>query len=500
MNSPPRHQVIVAGGGISGLVTAWRLNRAGVDVTLLEAQPRVGGCMQSEKRDGFILEKGPFNVLVRDDAFHELLEACGGDVAPVRASDDAGARYVLKGGRLLKVPMGPGALLRTPLLSGRAKLRLLRGMILSARAKKDEPTIAEAAERRLGVEVADTFISSIVAGIFGGDSRRLSLKACFPKAWRFDQHRRSPLAYEIGVLRAKKKQAKQHANRRAHKGLVSFRDGLQSLADWLADQLGTDLVTSCRAESITPDADGYTLTCRAAGGPRSFRCRHLVLATPKDVTAGLLRPIEPSVSQTLDEIESASLVVLNLGYRREHIGHPMSGYGFLVPAGEREMPVMGVLWADSAFPHHGPDARRLIRVFMGGARDGQAAARTDEELLRIASDAVNGLLAITGEPVLVDICRWPASIPQYHLGHTQRVERVLESIGPRGNLHLVGNYLRGVSINDCVREGTQMAENIINRLGDRTKDTSHNEASEEFAAAVREAARHPDSLPDRLSA
>jgi len=500
MNSVPHRQVVVVGGGISGLVTAWRLKNAGVDVMLLEAQPTVGGCMQSEKRDGFILEKGPFNVLVCDDAFHDLLADCSADVAPVRASDDAGARYVLKGGRLLKVPMGLGALLRTPLLSGRAKIRLLRGMILSARAEKDEPTIAEAAQRRLGAEVADTFISSIVAGIFGGDSRRLSLKACFPKAWRFDQQRRSPLAYEIGVLRAKKKQARERPDRQAHKGLISFRGGLQSLADWLADQLGADLIASCRVESITPVADGYTLTCSGNDRPRDICCRHLVLATPKDVTAGLLRPMEPVASQTLDAIESASLVVLNLGYRREDVGHPMSGYGFLVPAGEREVPVMGVLWADSAFPHHGPDDRRLIRVFMGGARDPQAATRTDEELLGIAAGALNGLLDITGEPVLVDICRWPASIPQYHLGHTQRIERLLEAIRPLGNLHLVGNYLRGVSINDCVREGTHMAEMIISRLGDQTEDTSHNDASEELAATAPEMARHPDPFPDRLSA
>jgi len=500
MNSAPHRQVVVVGGGISGLVTAWRLKHAGVDVMLLEAQPTVGGCMQSKHHDGFILEKGPFNVLVRDEPFYELLEECSADVAPVHASDDANARYVLKGGRLLKVPMGPGALLRTPLLSGRAKIRLLRGMILSARAKKDEPTIAEAAERRLGAEVADTFISSIVAGIFGGDSRKLSLNACFPKAWRFDQQCHSPLAYELGVLRAKKKQAREHPDRQAHKGLMSFRGGLQSLADWLADQLGPDLITSCRVESITPAADGYTLNCIGKDELREVRCQHLVLATPKDVTAGLLRAMEPVAAETLDAIESASLVVLNLGYRREDVGHPMSGYGFLVPAGERGMPVMGVLWADSAFPHHGPDDRRLIRVFMGGARDPQAAARTDEELLGIAAGAINGLLAITGEPVLIDICRWPASIPQYHLGHTQRIERLLEAMRPLGNLHLVGNYLRGVSINDCVREGTHMAKMIINRLGDQTGNTSHVDASEGPAAAAPGAARHSDPLPDRLSA
>jgi oxygen-dependent protoporphyrinogen oxidase len=460
MVSDDTRDVIVVGGGITGLTAAWQLRRRGVDACLLEAETGVGGCMRSERRDGFLLEKGPFNVLVRDPAFRGVLDECAGEIGPRVAAEAARRRYLLRRGALHEVPTGPGALLRTPLLSGRAKARLLRGMLLSRRARVEEPTIAQAAERRLGPEVAETFISSIVAGVFGGDSRELSLKACFPKAWAFDRRCRSPLLYEMSVLRQRRREAKQAGGPPPLKGLVSFGDGLQALPDWLGAALGPDLVTGCRVESIERHADGWTVDGRVDGDARRFACRRLVLATPKQGAAGLLAPLAPAATAVLDEIECASLVVLNLGYRSRDVEHPMVGYGFLVPANEPDMPVMGVLWADSAFPHHAADDRRLVRVFMGGPRDPHAADRPTDELLATATSALGGLLGLRADPVLVDVCRWPAAIPQYHLGHEQRLDRLDAALRHLPDLHLAGNYLRGVSINDCVRDGLALGDSL----------------------------------------
>jgi oxygen-dependent protoporphyrinogen oxidase len=453
MESDSRRDVIVIGAGISGLVTARHLQKAGIDVAVLEAEHAVGGCMRSERREGFILEKGPFNVLVRDEPFKTLLDECAEEAAPIKAAPEANRRYLLRHGALEEVPMGPGGLVGTKLLSLRAKLRLLRGMLLSARSSAPDPSIAEVATRRLGAEVAETFISSIVAGVFGGDSRKLSLKACFPKAWRFDQACRSPLLYEMAVMRRKRKEAQRDPDCDRYKGLISFDGGLQTLPDALAVRLGLRLRTGC---------------------PMS--CRRVVLATPKSGAADLLRPLVPEAAAELDGIESASLVVLNLGYRRQDVAHPMVGYGFLVPSNEPEMPVMGGLWADSAFPHHAESDRRVIRVFMGGPRDPSAADRTDSELLATADDALRDLLGISADPVLVDVCRWPASIPQYRPGHTERIDRLSLIVNEVPGLHLVGNYARGVSINDCVREGTLAAGDIIQQLARTDHDERSNHA------------------------
>ncbi|UCD75160.1 MAG: protoporphyrinogen oxidase [Phycisphaerales bacterium] len=455
-------QAIVVGAGISGLVTAWRLKKAGVDVGLLEIEKALGGCMRTEKRDGLILEKGPFNVLVRDDAFRNLLDECAGEVATVTASEAGNARFLYRKGVLHEVPMGPGGLIGTPLLSFGAKTRLLTGMLFSRPARNDEPTIAEAARRRLGAEVADTFISSIVAGVFGGDSRRLSLKACFPKAWQFDRRKWSPLLYEMKVLREKRRRLQADPELNRYRGLISFRDGLQALPDWLGRQLGDGLLPGRRVVSIEQYGGSYRLHClrNGRGTEETFSCRHLVLATPAPATSRLLQPLAPEASDILDSIQSASLVVLNLAYREEDVGHPMQGYGFLVPASEGDMPVMGVLWADSAFPHHGREGTRIIRVFMGGPRDAQATERSDAELLDIATSALRGPLQLAGEPSLVDICRWPRAIPQYHVGHLDRVQRIESEISILPRLYVIGSYLRGVSINDCVREATELGERL----------------------------------------
>jgi oxygen-dependent protoporphyrinogen oxidase len=486
--------IIVVGGGISGLVAAWKLKSVGADVALVESNNRVGGCMRSEHRDGFILEKGPFNVLVRDEAFHDLLDACEGDVKPIRASEDSNARWLLKNGRLHAVPTGPPALIGSPLLSVGAKLRMLRGMLIGRRADTDEPTIHQAAERRLGREVADTFISSIVAGVFGGDSRKLSLKACFPKAWRFDRERRSPLLYEMKVLREKKRRMHADSRLAARNGLISFDGGLQSLADWLAAQLGDGLLARTRVESIEQTDDGYVLRCSRGAERITTTCRHLVLATPAPATADLLRALAPRASETLEQIETASLVVLNLGYRKADIGHPMRGYGFLVPSTETDVPIMGVLWADSAFPHHAPPDQRLIRIFMGGPRDPGAAQCNNDELLRRGIDAVKDLLSITGEPSLVDICRWPNSIPQYHLGHPDRVEAIRAGIANLPGLHLVGSYLTGVSVNDCVRDATRIVDEIIHT---DQKSVSSCARSRPPSAADRRTAIGPNTMKPR---
>jgi oxygen-dependent protoporphyrinogen oxidase len=476
MESDSRRDVIVIGAGISGLVTARHLQKAGIDVAVLEAEHAVGGCMRSERREGFILEKGPFNVLVRDEPFKTLLDECAEEAAPIKAAPEANRRYLLRHGALEEVPMGPGGLVGTKLLSLRAKLRLLRGMLLSARSSAPDPSIAEVATRRLGAEVAETFISSIVAGVFGGDSRQLSLKACFPKAWRFDQDCRSPLLYEMAVMRKKRKEAARDPDCNRYKGLISFDNGLQALPDALAGRLGPRLRTGCRVESIERDGGGYRLRLQSKDEPKTMSCRRVVLATPKSGAADLLRPLVPEAAAELDGIESASLVVLNLGYRRQDVAHPMVGYGFLVPSNEPEMPVMGGLWADSAFPHHAESDRRVIRVFMGGPRDPSAADRTDSELLATADDALRDLLGISADPVLVDVCRWPASIPQYRPGHTERIDRLSLIVNEVPGLHLVGNYARGVSINDCVREGTLAAGDIIQQLARTDHDERSNHA------------------------
>ena len=451
-------KVVVVGGGISGLTIAWHLKRAGVDVCLLDAAPGVGGCIQTESRDGFLLEKGPFNVMVRDPSFEDLLLAVEDEVPVVAASDVAKKRYIYLNGRLSAVPTNPIALMTTGLLSLGGRLRLLRGLFVSGKAGRAEETIDQVATRRIGRQAADNLVSAAISGIFAGDTKKLSLSACFPTVGRIDAEATSLIGYGLSAALRKKKGDRP---KRRWRGLVSIEGGLGALTGVLGRYLGADLLSGCRVESTTPRADGFDVGyVDAEGVQRKLACERLVLASSAHETGRLLAPALPEAASALGAIYSASLVVLNLGFRRTDVGHPLDGFGFLVPQTQAGFPLMGSLWADSIFPHHAPPDKRLIRVFIGGARDPGSVDRSDDELLTIAMDSLRGLLKLTGDPVLVDPCRYRAAIPQYHAGHRERIVRLRESTAKLPRLHLVGNYLEGVSLNDCVRLAARVAGEV----------------------------------------
>ena len=476
--------VIVIGAGISGLTAAWRLKQAGIDVCVLESDNDVGGAMRTERRDGFLLEKGPFNVIVRDEAFERLLKDLGNEIEVIEASRSAArARYVLHDDRLCKVPSNPLDLVTTPLLTLGGKARLLRGLVASRRPRADDDSIDNAARRRFGPQVADRLVSALCVGIFAAESRELSLSACLPSAAEIDTQSRSPLSFMIA---RRFRQRRNDKTPRRWRGLVSFREGLGELPKILAAQLSQALCTSCRALSIRKIGRQYEINCSINGGTGpTFRTGQLVLAVPMSATATLLGCLAPEISQHITTIPSSGLVVLNLGFERRHVGHPLDGYGFLVPATSSSFPLLGVLWADSVFKRHAPPNRRLLRVFMGGSRRPDMLTKHDGELVDIACIALRDLLRLTSEPNLIDVCRWPDSIPQYRPAHVQRVAQINQQLQHYPGLHLIGNYLEGISINDCVRTASRAASDIARHIG-ATKNSHQLAETNDHSAATRQ--------------
>lgn len=455
----PDFDVIVIGAGVSGLTAAWHLHRAGLRVALLEAAGKVGGCTRTTHRDGFLLEEGPFNVIIRDPAFEALLSDLGSEIQVVTAGAVARNRFIFRHGRLHKVPSNPIALAATGLLSPTARLRLVAGLMASRRAGADEQTIEQFAVRRFGRQVSDTMFSALIAGIFAGDVRRLSFKACFPAIARVDERATSLIGY--GVRRALRARRKNVHRKRRWRGLVSIEGGLGHLMDTLAKPLGSDHRINCPVDRIHKEESGYSVEFRRNDQCETLTCRRLLLATPAPVTAKLLSAIEPAAAEAIARIPSASLAVLNLGFKREHVGHPLNGYGFLVPHNEPDFPLLGVLWADSIFPNHAPADSHLMRVFVGGARNPEMFDRTDDQLLATTQEFLRDLLQLSGPPSLVHVSRYPSAIPQYELGHVEVCKHIRTAVQKHPGLYLAGNYLEGVSLNDCIKSATRIAHEIV---------------------------------------
>ena len=453
----------VIGGGVSGLATAWFLRKAGRDVRLLEKNPAVGGCMRTLRQDGFLLEQGPFNVLVRDPAFEQLLGDLGDDIEVESAGPDAKMRYLYLGGRLVPLPSGPVSLVTSRFLSASGKMRLLAEPICARRPKSDDPTIGEFATRHFGAEFAQNVLGAFVTGVFGGDADRLSLKSCFPSLGRLDREHRSLFLHGLSV--PIRRIGKPKNPRRRWKGLINFVGGLGAVSDAIARGLGNAVSTNCEVTSIEHRSEGYCVTYSASGVSQSLDTRHVVLATPIGQAIGLLESMAGEragqIGALLASVESVPLVVLNLGFRREDIGHDLKGFGFLVPPTEEGLSFLGVLWASSIFPSHAPPDRHLLRVFAGGAKRPELAQKNDGELVALAMDELRDLLELRGDPVLVNSCRHANAVPQYYPGHTEMVRCIRAQLSSVPNLHLVGNYLEGVSINDCVRQARETVQKMV---------------------------------------
>jgi oxygen-dependent protoporphyrinogen oxidase len=459
-----RKDVVVIGAGISGLVCAYRLKSLGVDVLLLEKSDRAGGVMQSEIIDGYQIERGP-NSSQGTEELLALVEELGMTGELVEGDPKAPA-YVYFKGRLHPVPSGPGAFLRSRLLSAKGKLRILTEPFVPARRSGEEESIASFARRRIGAEAAERLVAPFVSGVYAGDAERLSAQAAFPRLANLETGYgglfRGMMAKAREARRAKKAVAaaldKATPTRRR---LVSFKGGMESLPKTLARKMGEDLLTGISNFNlqISNQPDRFSLEFERARNRQRVTCDRVVIATPARAAAALVRNSSDELGGLLGEIYYPPLVIVCLAYDESSIATPLDGFGFLVPPGER-MNILGCVWNSSLFKGRAPEGHALITVFIGGARNTEAAQLADAELVTVAHSELQKVLGISGEPRVVTVTRWERAIPQYDIGHAERVRRIEELLRDRRGLHLIGNYLHGVSTGDCIKEADRAAKEI----------------------------------------
>jgi protoporphyrinogen/coproporphyrinogen III oxidase len=448
---------LVIGGGISGLVCAYALRKAGVEVQLIEASSRLGGIIRSEWRNGFLLELGP-QSFSGTAPLRGLCSELDVESQLVHAPSKA-PRFVLVGGKLQAVPLSPPAFIGSPLFSRATKWSIARDLLGKTYPPHEDESIAAFVRRKFSAELLDKLVGPFVSGIYAGDPELLSVRSAFPQLYEAEKSAGSVIR---GMMRA----AKSKSGNRGRPTLLSFREGNETLIRALASRLGSSLRTGVEATHIALSNQGsasrfkIALTGTAAEG--TITTDRLILATSTEVAARLFHHAQPAFEQTLGGIEYAPLTVVSLGYRRENVGHSLDGFGFLVPrsAGLR---VLGTVWNSSLFPNRAPDEHVLLTSFAGGATDPEVANLSPDELVNLVHREIAPLLAIARTPVFSNIQLYRRALPQYNLGHAARLT-ALENLRQQiPNLWFTGNYLRGPAIGACVDQSLAVADQILSR-------------------------------------
>ena len=434
---------IVVGAGMSGLVRAHALARRGEDVLLLEASEAVGGVMQTRSQDGFLLELGPNTVRPTPELWGLVEEL--GLTGEALLADPKLPRYVSWKGGLHALPTSPLALASTPLLSASGKLRLFAEPFV-AKGTDPEESVHAFFARRLGPEIAERFLEPFVGGIFAGSARDLVLSAVFPTLDRWEKEKGSLFRGALADRRRPRTGAP------APRGLLSFREGLQALPRALASRLGKRLEASTPVQSLRPVPGGGWAFTTSSGVRTSGEA---ALATPAAEAARLLEPFAPEAARALREIPHPFLAVLHFSWPLADLPRALDGFGHLaVPQPDRR--VLGAVWSSRLFAGRAPAGQALVTAFVGGARDREAAALSDDALSGVAARELAAALGARREPRLVLLTRHARAIPQYVAGHAAR-RKVLEETEARfPGLALIGNYRDGVSVGDVVRKAESL--------------------------------------------
>jgi oxygen-dependent protoporphyrinogen oxidase len=478
MNAPLR--VVVVGAGISGLSAAFEIVQRSerfpwpLELICFDRAERAGGHIRSERVGGFLCESGPTGFLDNAPATLTLARRLSLETELMPAREDARTRFLYRKGALQKLPTSPGEFLRSGALSPAGKIRVLAEILVRRRPASGDESVHDFATRRIGREAAETLIDALVGGVWSGDTRQLSLKAAFPKMAEMER-------VHGGLFRAllaRRKPADDESENRGGSAfgpggtLTSFRSGMQTLTAALAAALGERLRLSTTVRAVSDlGLRGFRVHLDE-GAP--LEADAVVLATPAFVSAGLVREMDSGIATTLESIPYAGVAVVHLGFAHETLDTGPKGFGFLAPRGEK-MRSLGSLWPSDIFADRAPSGLRLTTTMIGGAHDEAAVELDDTELARIALDDLRRAMGFVVAPRFKRVVRHPRAIPQYTLGHLDRVATIEHALRERTGLVMAGNGLHGISVNACIEEAGPLAERILDVLDGRATARAYSE-------------------------
>lgn len=445
-------RVVIIGGGISGLSFAWHMKelKPGWEVIVLEKTERAGGKVWTVSEEGFVWERGVNGFLDNKPATLDLARQLG--ITPLKSNDAARRRFVVKNNALMCLPESPTAFLRSKLLSLSGKLRILLEPFIQKGDLEQDESLAAFARRRLGKEAFDFLIDPMATGIYAGDPEKLSLKACFPRIYELEQGYGSLIRAMLALKKEAKLKGKTGPGAGPGGTLTSFAAGMGMLVDTLYSRLKDTIMLNTHVVSITKQNGAFSvLTADGADIPAT----HVVIACPAEAASYILAHEFPAAAEAASAIHYPPVAVVALGIKERAAMRPLDGFGFLCPAKEGRR-IMGCLWDSSIFPGRAPDGYGLVRVLVGGARAPDLAGLPDDALIKMVLDELKILISLRIRPDFIRIFRWKKAIPQYNIGHSVLIYKILEGLKDR-RIKVRCNWAGGVSLNDCVTNAKSLA-------------------------------------------
>ena len=440
----------IVGAGLSGLATAFWLQRARPDweLAIFEAEPAPGGALHTAVVDGFRFEAGCNGFLTNRPDSLELVAASGAESLLLASSPAARKRFVYTD-RLRRLPETPAAFLASGLLSPRAKLRALAEPFIGARRDAGDETLQAFGYRRLGAGFTDVFLDALTAGMYGSTPARLSVAAAFPLIAALEREHGGLLR---GMLARRKRSAGPGGV------LMSFRGGVGSFVTHLEARIRADWHLGTPVRALVRSGAGFSLTTSATTVPVD----RAVVAVPAHAAAPILAGLDAGLAANLARIEYTPIAVVGLGYR--HLDHALDGFGLLTTAAARQ-PLLGVLWDSSVFQDRAPAGGKILRALLGGQRNPSLVGLEPESLVTLARSGIRATMGVDAEPDTAWVRRWPRGIPNYGLGHLASVAAIDAAVAQVPGLYLGGNAYHGVAMNDCCRNSRLLAERIVVAAG-----------------------------------
>jgi len=465
------NRIVVVGGGISGLAAAHRiaeLNQS-TQVTLLEASSRLGGTIATEYRDGFLLERGPDSFISEKPEAVALAKRLGLESQLIQTNEEYRRSFIVRRGRLRPVPEGfqllaPSRMwpfLTSDIFSVAGKMRMAADLFLprkSTNGTNDESideSLASFVRRRLGREALERMAQPMVGGIYTADPETLSLRATLPRFLDMEREHRSLI---LAMLRQSQVQKSGTSGAR-YSLFLSFDRGMQVLVDELA-KLKADIRLNTRVDHLSQDAQTWTITTNTG---EHLQAGAVCLALPAFVTASLLENVSGTLAAKLNQIKYASTATINFAYKRSDVNHPLNGFGFVVPLVEKRS-LIACTFSSVKFSGRAPSGHVLLRAFAGGALQPDIFALDEPEMATRVEADLRELLGITAKPLFTEVAKWERSMPQYEVGHLDRINEIEKEVSKLPGLTLAGNAYRGAGIPDCIRSGQSAAESIIGYL------------------------------------